>query len=103
LYTKCSELPVNTPMRILKATKLESKHGLCLKIEMDKCFACLPKRYAEITDEEVIEMSSGSYFLVRLPGTRPLSFEVKKQGEIPESQPFLMEELNYIFEEENAP
>jgi len=94
---------VNTPMRILKATKIESKHGLCLKIEMDKCFACLPKRYAEITEEELIEMSSGSYFLVRLPGISPLSFEVKKHGEIPESQPFPTEELDTIYDETNAP
>lgn len=83
------------PYPILKMSRVTTKYGECIKIEVDKHLIFLPHRYNIITDEEIIELSSGSYVIKKESGeddgesyqilleTIDIAFMIPQNGQYP--------------------
>lgn len=65
--------------KILKATKMNTKYGESIQLETDNVVIFLSKRFNLITEEEVKELSSGNYFIKKVPavGDKPFQLELE--------------------------
>lgn len=65
--------------KILKAIKMKTKYGESIQIETENYVIFLSKRFNLITEEEIKEMSSGNYFIKKVPavGDKPFRLELE--------------------------